>query len=70
VGLEQTADGLVFSVEDDGRGLPGNLAHDLTRPGSLGMRLVGSLVLQLDARLEVTSVPDRGTRFQITLPAP
>ncbi len=70
VGLEQTPHGLVFSVEDDGRGLPPGLADDLARPGSLGMRLVTSLVFQLDARLEVTSEPDRGTRFQITLPVP
>ena len=48
-------------VSDDGQGLPHDF--DMSRPaGSLGMRVISSLVKQLDARLTVDST-DRGACF-------
>jgi two-component sensor histidine kinase len=48
-------------VQDNGIGLPRNL--DLEKTESLGMRLINSLVSQLDGKLEVTS--NNGTKFKI-----
>ena len=42
---------LLLAVEDDGVGLPEGT--DLRRTGSLGLELVGSLVRQLGAKIEV-----------------
>jgi two-component sensor histidine kinase len=52
---------LNLTVQDDGIGLPENV--DFRRSGSLGMELIGSLVRQLGAKLEITR--DRGTTFRI-----
>jgi len=52
----------ILTVQDNGIGLPRNL--DLEKTESLGMRLINSLVSQLDGKLEVTS--NNGTKFKIT----
>lgn len=52
---------LKLTVRDNGIGLPQNL--DIGRSGSLGLELVGSLVRQLSATLEIGR--ERGTSFEI-----
>ena len=61
VKLENTADGLVLSVNDVGRGLPRTPAAS-----GLGMRLVRSLVQQSRGVLEMQEGP--GLTFKLTLP--
>jgi len=51
----------ILTVQDNGIGLPRDL--DLEKTESLGMRLINSLVSQLDGKLEVTS--NNGTKFKI-----
>ena len=52
---------LNLTVQDNGVGIPENV--DLRRSGSLGLELVGSLVRQLSAKLEVAR--EGGTAFKI-----
>lgn len=56
---------LGLSVSDNGVGLPVGL--DVGRAGSLGLRLVGDLVQQLEGTLTVDRA--EGTRFDIQFPA-
>jgi two-component sensor histidine kinase len=57
-------DGLLLSVCDSGGGLPEDIE---TRPGGgLGMKLVRSLVSQVQG--ELVSIGPPGTAFKITLP--
>lgn len=61
----------LFSVEDDGVGLPGNF--EARRSGSLGLELVSTLAGQLRGTLTVASPPPgklRGTRFTVSFPLP
>jgi PAS domain S-box-containing protein len=61
--LGTTADRLVrLSVTDDGVGLPPNF--ELDRSGSLGMRLISTLVEQLKGRLQFE--PSKGAAFTVT----
>lgn len=64
VTAEESAGGLVLTVEDDGVGLPDGLDPKESR--SLGLRLVISLARQLDARLDIR--PRDPTRFIVALP--
>jgi two-component sensor histidine kinase len=57
---------LKLTVQDDGIGMPENL--DFHRSDSLGLELVGSLVRQLGAEVEVGR--DRGTSFGIHFKLP
>ncbi|KJH70459.1 PAS domain S-box protein [Aliterella atlantica] len=52
-------------IRDNGVGLPANI--DLEKVKTLGLKLVRSLVRQLDGKVEITS--DRGTNFKISFPA-
>ena len=54
---------LVLAVGDGGQGLPGDIE---ARPGSMGMRLITSLVAQVGGDLKVTRRP--GATFVVTLP--
>jgi two-component sensor histidine kinase len=56
---------LRLSVSDAGAGLPEDAER---RAGSLGMRLVKSLVTQVHGRMSIGGQP--GTRFEITFPDP
>ncbi|MDB5445072.1 MAG: sensor histidine kinase protein [Phenylobacterium sp.] len=60
VRLDNTPDGLVLSVSDEGRGLPRKPV-----PNGLGMRLVRSLVQQCRGELETLEGP--GLTFKLTL---
>lgn len=55
--------GLVLAVGDSGQGLPGDIEG---RPGSLGMKLINSLVAQVGGDLTVSHHP--GATFEIKLP--
>ena len=55
---------LVLSIEDDGKGFDSNL--DLKKRKSLGLKLVTSLVQQLQGELQIESKIDLGTKFIFT----
>lgn len=57
---------LKLTVQDDGVGLPANV--EFRRSGTLGLELVGSLVRQLGAKLEIGR--ERGTRFSLDFELP
>jgi two-component sensor histidine kinase len=63
--VAQSADILEMTVSDDGPGLPAGFEPQ--RQKGLGMRMVLSLVDQLDGTLVATPSPD-GARFVISLP--
>ena len=66
VRLVADGDGFRLSVRDSGRGLPERAE---TPPGGgLGMKLVKSLVAQVDGELSMTGPP--GSAFEIKVPAP
>ena len=61
--------GYELSVSDDGPGLPENFDPAATH--GLGMKLVSSLVKQINGRLEFgRGDNDRGTKFTVTFPNP
>ncbi|NYZ12478.1 DUF4118 domain-containing protein [Azospirillum sp. RWY-5-1] len=66
VALRHEEAALRLTVRDDGRGLPPDFAMDNGQ--SLGLRIIRSLVAQLDGRLEFDS--DGGTVARIVMPAP
>jgi PAS domain S-box-containing protein len=61
----RVGDGLVLSVRDSGRGLPGHAESRVS--GGLGMKLVKSLVAQVQGKLITLGPP--GAAFEITLAA-
>lgn len=48
-------------VKDDGIGIPGNL--NMEKPETLGLKLIDSLVKQIDGTMEINS--GKGTEFVI-----
>jgi two-component sensor histidine kinase len=64
VALAGVGDGLHLSVRDFGRGLPES--GEAPSGAGLGMKLVKSLVAQLNAELSVTGPP--GVAFEIRAP--
>ena len=61
----------VFSVQDDGIGLPADF--DERRSGSLGLELVATLTDQIKGKLRFESPPNGktiGTRFSLSFPLP
>lgn len=56
--------GIVFEVEDDGRGIPSGV--DWSTSKSLGLRLVGMFVRQLGGTIELDR--SHGTRFVVRFP--
>jgi two-component sensor histidine kinase len=63
--ITQSADSLQMTVSDDGPGLPAGFEPQLQN--GLGMRMVLSLVDQMDGELTATPSP-HGARFVISLP--
>lgn len=67
---------VVVDVADDGPGVPRDLrdrifnAFFTTKPqgSGLGLAIVRKIVDAHDGRIDLTSTPGRGTRFQVTLP--
>ena len=63
VELKRAGDGLMLTVGDDGRGL----TEDAEKPsGGLGMKLIASLVAQVNGEIVIRGPP--GATFEITLP--
>ncbi len=62
--LVQLDDGLArLTVEDDGRGFEGQIEE-----GHLGLMLLADLAREAGGRLEVESMPSRGTRIRVEAP--
>jgi len=68
IALRPGDDQLELTVGDNGASLPADL--DFEHPKTLGLRLVGMLVRQLEGTLDVECAPGSGTVFKITFPAP
>ena len=70
VRLETTpAFGHALSVSDDGPGLPAGF--DPAESNGLGMKIIGSLVKQIDGKLQIASGESgRGARFTVTFSSP
>jgi two-component sensor histidine kinase len=68
VTAERRADRLVFTVDDDGQGLPPGF--ELEDSSTLGLSIVGTLVeSELGGRLTLGPAPSgRGTRAEIRIP--
>ncbi len=64
--LRRAAEGLLFTVSDDGPGLPADFRLDATR--SLGMRIISTLSRQIGGTLEVMPTA-QGASFQIAIPS-
>jgi two-component sensor histidine kinase len=61
--------GHTLSISDDGPGLPSGF--DPVRSRGLGMKIIGSLVKQIDGKLQITAGESgRGTRCTVTFCAP
>jgi PAS domain S-box-containing protein len=73
---EQPAPTLVVDVADTGPGVPLELTDKIFNPffttkpqgSGLGLAIVRKIVDAHEGRIDVTSTPDRGTRFRVTLP--
>ena len=66
VSLKQDGDAVLLTVSDDGRGMPADRAWP--ESGSLGGRIVRSLVAGMNARLEVGVGEAGGTRIALRIP--
>lgn len=64
IGFSREAAAYVLRLSDDGAGLPASV--DLTNPGSMGLELVGGLVQQIGADMDVDV--SGGTRFEVRVP--
>jgi len=73
---ERGDDALSFSIEDQGGGMPPEVARSLERqeedpglpPKGLGTRVVMHLVRELSGQVSVASSPDTGTRITLRIP--
>jgi two-component sensor histidine kinase len=65
VGARTAGDGLVLTIRDYGRGLPAGF--DASGSHGLGMRIVSSLLAQLNGRIEAENA-NPGTRFTVRIP--
>lgn len=71
-------DGIIIAVEDDGPGIDAEAKERIFQPffstkftgTGLGLTVVDSLVTQHGGRLEVQSVPGKGSTFFVMLPDP
>jgi two-component system sensor histidine kinase PilS (NtrC family) len=76
VALRRTAEDVVLSVRDQGRGMGREEQHRLFEPlpssgrlgAGLGLAIVFQIVRQHDGDITVTSVADQGTQFDVRLP--
>ena len=66
VGLEKEADGLLLTVEDDGRGITD---REIADPKSLGLLAMRESALLLGGKLLITGAPGKGTSVTLTVPS-
>lgn|GEM_PF-1028819 len=64
VRFKSNGEGINIMVNDNGPGLPKN--YEKMVEESLGHRLVSQLVKQLDAKIDVETSKDEGTRYKIS----
>ena len=75
-GLNPPTPAVLVEVADDGPGVPANLTDRIFNPffttkvtgTGLGLAIVRKIVDAHDGRIDVSSAPDSGTRFRVTLP--
>ena len=75
-GLHPPTPAVLVEVADDGPGVPANLTDRIFNPffttkvtgTGLGLAIVRKIVDAHDGRIDVSSAPDTGTRFRVTLP--
>ena len=67
---------MLIEVADDGPGIPADLTERIFNPffttkvtgTGLGLAIVRKIVDAHDGRIDVSSAPETGTRFRVTLP--
>jgi signal transduction histidine kinase len=75
-GLHPPTPAVLVEVADDGPGVPAELTDRIFNPffttkvtgTGLGLAIVRKIVDAHDGRIDVSSTPDTGTRFRVTLP--
>jgi signal transduction histidine kinase len=75
-GLHPPTPAVLVEVADDGPGVPADLTDRIFNPffttkvtgTGLGLAIVRKIVDAHDGRIDVSSAPDTGTRFRVTLP--
>ena len=75
-GIHPPTPAIVIEVADDGPGIPGDLTDRIFNPffttkvtgTGLGLAIVRKIVDAHDGRIDVSSTPDTGTKFRVTLP--
>ncbi len=75
-GIHPPTPAVLIEVADDGPGIPGDLTDRIFNPffttkvtgTGLGLAIVRKIVDAHDGRIDVSSTPDTGTRFRVTLP--
>jgi signal transduction histidine kinase len=73
VRLGAMPEGIVLEVEDDGVGLPPEVADDLESqeaPGHFGLRHMRERVEGMGGRLDLNSAPNQGTVLKVLVPGP
>lgn len=65
IGLEKRVDGLVLTVEDNGRGITD---REIANPSSIGLLDMRERALQLGRKLLITGAPEKGTSVTLTVP--
>jgi signal transduction histidine kinase len=75
-GIQPPTPAVLVEVADDGPGVPANLTDRIFNPffttkvtgTGLGLAIVRKIVDAHDGRIDVSSSPETGTRFRVTLP--
>jgi signal transduction histidine kinase len=75
-GIQPPTPAVLIEVADDGPGIPGDLTDRIFNPffttkvtgTGLGLAIVRKIVDAHDGRIDVSSTPENGTRFRVTLP--
>jgi len=66
VRLKNQDNQLVLEISDNGMGLPNDITASATQ--GLGQEIIEALVDQLEAKLEVETRPENGTKFRLLIP--
>src|SRR6266571_624034 len=75
-GVHEPTPAVVVDVSDDGPGVPADLTDRIFNPffttkpqgSGLGLAIVRKIVDAHDGRIDISSAPETGTRFRVTLP--
>jgi signal transduction histidine kinase len=69
VRVDESPEGLVLVVEDDGQGLTPATVARRQAAGHIGLQLLGDLTDQVGGNLEVVAAEAGGTRFTLEVPS-